>query len=106
MDFSPSGLDLALSHGTSPYIHIYPWTTGTGFGTKYANPATLPSGATGYDVSFSPYGNDIAYGSGTVSPTISVYPWISGTGFGTKYANPNIATGTTVYSVSFAALTA
>ena len=33
---------IAVSHSTSPYVTAYPWSAG--FGTKYANPATLPTG--------------------------------------------------------------
>lgn len=44
---------IALAHSTSPYISAYPWSSTSGFGTKYANPATTPTGlATG--VAFSP----------------------------------------------------
>jgi DNA-binding beta-propeller fold protein YncE len=49
--FSPDGADIALTHATSPYISAYPWSSG--FGTKYANPATLPTN-NGRDVAFSP----------------------------------------------------
>ena len=34
---------LAVAHLTTPYITAYPWS-GSGFGTKFANPATLPTG--------------------------------------------------------------
>jgi hypothetical protein len=75
-----------------PYISAYPWTPGTGFGTKYANPGTLPTGD-GRGVAFC--GNSdiaVAYSS---SPYISAYPWTPWTGFGTKYANPGtLPTGT------------
>ena len=37
--------DIAVAHSTSPYITAYPWSSG--FGTKYANPATLPAGNMG-----------------------------------------------------------
>ena len=43
--FSPSGADLAVAHATTPFVSVYPWTQGTGFGAKYANPATLPADA-------------------------------------------------------------
>jgi hypothetical protein len=80
---------LAVGHNTSPFITAYPWLAG--FGTKYANPATLPAG-TGNGVAFSPSGNDIAVAHST-TPLISAYPWSSG--FGTKYANPaTLPTGT------------
>ena len=35
--------DIAVAHHTSPYISVYPWSP-SGFGTKYANPSTLPTG--------------------------------------------------------------
>ena len=49
---------IAVAHNTTPFIAAYPWAPGSGFGTKYANPATLPA-STGNDVVFSPSGNDI-----------------------------------------------
>ena len=45
------GSDIAVAHTTSPFISVYPWSSG--FGTKYANPATLPTGF-GRSVAFSP----------------------------------------------------
>jgi hypothetical protein len=88
--FSPSGADLALGSASTPWVQVYPWTSGVGFGTKYANPSTLPAGAAGSacsDVAFSSSGTEIAVTS-VNSPWVQVYPWVSGTGFGTKYANP------------------
>jgi hypothetical protein len=82
--FSPSGDALAAAHDSTPYITVYPWSP-SGFGTKYSNPATLPTGI-GTGVAFSPAGNAIAVAHGT-SPFISAYPW-STSGFGTKYSNP------------------
>ena len=73
---------IAVAYSITPFISVYPWSLG--FGTKYANPATLPNG-NGTDVSFSPSGNDIAVSHAT-TPFISVYPWSAG--FGTKYADP------------------
>ena len=40
---------IAVAHATSPFISAYPWNPG--FGTKYANPATLP-GTEGFGVGF------------------------------------------------------
>ena len=48
-----SGKDLAISQDNIPRISVYPWTSGSGFGTKYSNPATLPTG-NGSDVAFLP----------------------------------------------------
>jgi hypothetical protein len=39
--FSPDGANIAVAHTTTPVISVYPWSSG--FGTKYANPATLPA---------------------------------------------------------------
>ena len=41
---------IAVAHITTPFISTYPWSAG--FGTKYANPATLPA-SSGLGVAFS-----------------------------------------------------
>ena len=88
----PSGADLAVAHQTTPYMSVYPWVSGTGFGTKYANPATIPtSGAA--DVDFSPAGTEFAVAE-INSPRVIAYAFTSGTGFGSKYANPATLPGT------------
>jgi hypothetical protein len=48
--FSPSDDAIAVAHFSSPFVTAYPWST-SGFGTKYSNPATLPTGIT-YSVAF------------------------------------------------------
>jgi hypothetical protein len=68
----------------SPFISAYPWS-GSGFGTKFANPATLPT-AQGNGVACSPSSTAIAVAHET-TPFVTAYRW-SGSGFGTKYANP------------------
>lgn len=80
--------NIAVAHEGSPFISVYPWTSGVGFGAKYADPAATPTG-TGLGIAFSPSGNDIAVAHGT-TPFVTAYPWTSGVGFGTKYANPAI----------------
>ena len=87
--------DIAVSHSTSPFVSAYPWSAG--FGTKYSNPATLPTG-TGYGVAFSPSGNDIAVVHST-SPFVSAYPWSAG--FGTKYSDPATLPANAGYGVAF-----
>ena len=86
--FSPSGSDIAVSQlsafPSSAILSVYPFVSGTGFGTRYASPATTPSGA-GSKVAWSPSGNNIAVAT-QGSGRISVYSWSAG--FGTKYANP------------------
>ena len=82
--FSPAGDAVAIAHNTSPFVTVYPWS-GAGFGTKFANPATLPV-SNGFSVAFSPAGDAIAVTNGG-SPAVTVYAW-SGAGFGSKYTNP------------------
>ena len=80
--------DIVLGSGATPFIHAYPWSLASGFGTKYTDPATLPvAGSTG--VAFHPAGNAIVYATYTTSNSQVAYPFSSGTGFGTKYADPS-----------------
>lgn len=107
VSFHPSGASIGVVSGTfgSPFIFVYPWTVGSGFGTKYANPATLPGNsgtfgqASGLD--FSSSGNDLAVGSNG-TPFIQIYPWSNATGFGTKYADPATLPTQNIGPVKFA----
>ena len=74
-----------MAHNITPFVTAYPWS-GSGFGTKYTNPATLPV-QTGNGVAFNYIGDTIAVVHQD-SPYVSAYPWSTGSGFGTKYANP------------------
>jgi hypothetical protein len=90
--------DVAVAHDINPYISTYPWTPGTGFGVKYADPATKPTGS-GYGVAFC--GNtDVAVAHAN-APYISTYPWTPGTGFGVKYADPATKPTSTGVGVAF-----
>jgi hypothetical protein len=85
--FSPAGNAIAVVNDgrlTAPLVSAYSWS-GSGFGTKFSNPATLPFGE-GYGVTFNKAGDAIAVAHDG-SPFVSAYPW-SGSGFGTKFANP------------------
>jgi WD40 repeat protein len=82
--FFNTGDAIAVAHTTTPFVSAYPWT-GSSFGTKFANPTTLPSG-TGQGVAFSPADNAIAISTNT-TPFVDAYLW-SGLGFGTKFADP------------------
>ena len=85
--------DIAVAHVTSPFVTAYPWS-GSSFGTKYTNPATLPGTSLGYAVAFATAGDAIAV-THDGSPYVSAYPWNTGSGFGTKYTNPvTLPTGT------------
>ena len=76
---------VAVGHDTTPFISTYAWSDSTGFGSKYANPATLPTAAV-YGTAFNPSNTAISVAI-DASPWVSIYPW-SSSGFGTKYANP------------------
>jgi len=89
----------AMAVGTfgSPRIVVYPWSA-TGFGTKYSDPGTLPTGA-GNGVSFTANGNAIAVAH-TTTPYVTAYPWTSA-GFGTKYTDPGTLPAGTGNGVAF-----
>ena len=89
---------IAVASVSSPCIIAYPSNT-LGFGTKFTDPATLPTGS-GRGVAFSPAGNAIAVAHDT-TPFITAYPW-SVAGFGAKYANPaTLPTGLGATGVAF-----
>lgn len=83
--FSPSGKYLGAGNTTGVRIVVWPWTVGTGFGTKFADPATgAPNQGTSPQWSLDE--NFIAMADeGGVG--INVWPW-SNSGFGTKFADP------------------
>ena len=82
--FSFTSSAIFLACNVSPGIQAYSWT-GSAFGSKYANPATLPT-TPSYSCTVTSTGNTVAV-TGDTSPFIFAYPWASG--FGTKWANPS-----------------
>ena len=88
---------VAVAHDSSPFVTAYPWSS-SGFGTKFSNPATLPSDRCA-GVEFSPSGDVIVAGS-QASPFVIAYQW-SGAGFGTKFADPATLPAGTGNSVAF-----
>jgi hypothetical protein len=81
---SPDATVIAGCSDSSPYIHTWPFTSGT-IGTKFSNPSTLPTG-TCYGMAWNP--NQTVLGvAGAESNGSMAWAW-SGSGFGTKYANP------------------
>jgi hypothetical protein len=49
--FSKSGNAFAIGVDASPYVEAYAFNKTSGYGTKYANPATLPTGG-GISIAF------------------------------------------------------
>jgi hypothetical protein len=86
--------------GTTPFVYVYPWTRSStgGFGTRYANPSTLPTGSVEH-TDWNPTRTTLACSHFT-SPYFSFYQW-STSGFGTKYANPSTLPTGTGRSVAF-----
>ncbi len=83
--FTSDGNDVAFGGAASPYVAVWPWT-GSGYGTKYSNPSSLPSGFV-YGLGIAPDDSAVAVGS-TFGDKMQAYPFTSGTGLGTKYSNP------------------
>ena len=87
---------LAVGHQNSPFVTVYPWSSSTGFGTKFINPSPLPNtspNSAARGVAFTPSGNALAvFGGGELGKNVipygvSVYAWTV-TGFGSKFADP------------------
>jgi len=92
--------DLAVAHNVDPCVTAWPWIPGGGFGVKYADPGTKPTG-TGEGVAFC--GNtDIAVAH-SADPYVTAWPWTPGGGFGVKYADPAAKPTGTGYGVAFSA---
>jgi hypothetical protein len=75
---------LAVSHDTSPNISTYPWSP-SGFGTKYADPASLPNTGT-RGVNFSRQGNYLGFTRFIGGAVGSFYNW-SSAGFGSAISS-------------------
>jgi hypothetical protein len=93
--FSPDGVYLTVTHGTTPYVTIYK-RSGDTF-TKLANPAALPTGA-GNGCAFSPDGVYLTVACDT-TPFVTIYKR-SGDTF-TKLANPAALPTGTSYGCAF-----
>lgn len=86
--FSPQYV--AVGGGGTPFIQVYQWANATpGFGTKYANPAILPTDAVINRFDWTSNNADICVPH-ELSPHVAAYPWTF-YGFGTKYADPSPA---------------
>jgi hypothetical protein len=86
--------DFAIAHDVSPYVTVWPFSSATGYGTKYANPAVLPA-STGHGVDFATTNATIGVAGYQYA---SAWAW-SSSGFGTKKTDP---AATTLYFDSLA----
>ena len=78
--------ELIVGHATTPRISAYPWSDSSGFGSKFSDPATLPSSVNAVAAT----ATAVAVGGG--GTTLTAYPF-SASGFGVKYANPSVLPG-------------
>ena len=82
--FASDGSVIAMaSYEPLAGAQAYPWSSSTGFGTKYSAPSTTFS--YGYGVTINPSKTAVVFTTSS-SPNLHAYAWSSG--FGTKYANP------------------
>lgn len=102
-DISPQGNAVVVTWSTAsgnPYFHIYPWSNSTGFGAKYADPATGLGVSDSNSAKFSPAGDVILFGTSS-SPGLHAYPFSASTGIGVKYANPAVVPSNAISSVTW-----
>lgn len=86
--FHPSGSAIFMANGSTPFIHAYAWNSATGFGTKYANPSTLPTDGSSATIAINPAGDAVAVSNLFGTERLNVYAWNNATGFGTRFSNP------------------
>ena len=84
LSFNADGTSIVIGHGGTPFMTAYAWSDTSGWGTKFADPATLPNGGNCY-VAFNRTGTLIAAVQ-TLTPFVNVYNWSNG--WGTKFASP------------------
>ena len=86
------------SSGSVPVV-VHPWSSSTGFGTRYSNPSVGTTGTSEIRaIDWNPTETAIAFG-GSQSPYIHAYAWFGG--FGTKYSNPATLPGGIVNDAEF-----
>ena len=97
MTFSPDNTVVAYGSHSSASVGAFSWSSVTGFGSKFSDPSTMPSG-TSYNIRFNSQGTVLAVAHAT-SPYITTYPWSNG--FGAKFSNPAIPLGDNARAVCF-----
>jgi hypothetical protein len=89
--FTPNADTIFIAHDVSPFLNAYPWTS-SGFGTKFANMASLPANnQSGVAVrSLASSANHHIGGSQEASsPFQNIYRFSkTGAGWGTRFSNP------------------
>jgi hypothetical protein len=83
---------LTANVGAPQYPQAWPWTSGSGFGSKYSNGSSFSGSGYGASIALNSSNNQVAFVS-YYSPSVHLYPWSSLSGFGTKYSNPLTGAG-------------
>lgn len=84
-----------IAMNSDSFIQAYPWSPSTYFGSKFADPATLPPNSS---FGITTANNNVAVVHAT-TPFITAYPFTSG--WGTKYADPSQTAENTGRRVDF-----
>lgn len=95
--FSPAGNAIAIVGSGLRKLEVYPWSTSTGFGSRYSDPTPAPS-STLESVAFSPRDDAIVV-VGNLNNEYS-YDWSSITGFGAQLTGHGYASST-IFGVAF-----
>jgi hypothetical protein len=79
---------IAVAKGSSPYIYGWSWDNATGFGTRFANPSTIPSANTDLVIN-----SDVCIlGSSTGSFGAFVYGYPNtGSGWGSVFSGSDVS---------------
>lgn len=97
----PSGdAVLAINTNASPFYYAYPFSLTSGFGAKFSDPVSLPTGSLN-NTTIRNSGMTVLAGTNSQSPWIFAYRFDPATGFGTKYANPATLPSTTAFYAAF-----
>jgi hypothetical protein len=91
--FNPAGnvAGAAFSNnaaGVKIYFSTWPFTPGSGFGTRYAEPASQMQSTAG-SFSWTPDNLSIIIGAANASFGIGAYQWSDSGGYGTRFSNPS-----------------
>lgn len=82
---------VAVGTSVAPRVNAYTWSSGSGFGSKFSDPATMPTTSAVYSVDYNTSVSTLAWSAyqstGSIGNLIS-YPW-SSSGFGTAYSAPS-----------------
>lgn len=83
---------IIMSMQTTPFVGAWQYSSSTGWGTRFANPAVLPGGSVLGEITTNTGNTAYAMGQNT-TPFINAWTYSSTAGFGTKYANPGTLLG-------------